>query len=36
MGVVESVPVGANGRTDSLNLSIPPLGTLMLRWESHG
>jgi 1,4-alpha-glucan branching enzyme len=36
MGVVETAPVGAHGRTDSLNLSIPPLGTLLLRWESHG
>jgi len=36
MGAVESVPVAAHGRTDSVNLSIPPLATLMLRWESHG
>ncbi len=36
LGGVETVPVSAHGRTDSLNLSIPPLATLMLRWEGHG
>jgi 1,4-alpha-glucan branching enzyme len=36
LGSVESVPVSAHGRTDSLNLSIPPLATMMLRWEGHG
>ena len=36
LGTVESVPVGAHGRTDALNLSIPPLATIMLRWEAHG
>jgi 1,4-alpha-glucan branching enzyme len=35
-GGVESVPVSAHGRTDSLNLNIPPLATVMLRWEKHG
>jgi 1,4-alpha-glucan branching enzyme len=35
-GGVESVPVSAHGRTDSLNLTIPPLATVMLRWERHG
>jgi 1,4-alpha-glucan branching enzyme len=36
LGGVDSVPVGAHGRTDSLTLSIPPLATLMLRWDGHG
>jgi 1,4-alpha-glucan branching enzyme len=36
LGGVESAPVSANGRTDSLNLNLPPLSTIMLRWESHG
>jgi len=36
LGGVESVPVSAHGRTDSLNLNIPPLATVMLRWEGHG
>jgi 1,4-alpha-glucan branching enzyme len=36
LGGVESVPVSAHGRTDSLNLNIPPLATIMLRWEGHG
>ncbi len=36
LGAVESVPVSAHGRTDALNLSIPPLATVMLRWEAHG
>ena len=36
MGGVESVPVANRGRVESLNLTLPPLSTLMLRWESHG
>jgi 1,4-alpha-glucan branching enzyme len=36
LGGVESVPVAAHGRTDSLNLSVPPLATMMFRWEEHG
>ena len=36
MGGVESVPVSTHGRVESLNLTLPPLSTLMLRWESHG
>jgi 1,4-alpha-glucan branching enzyme len=36
MGGVESVPVSAHGRVESVNLTLPPLSTLMLRWESHG
>jgi 1,4-alpha-glucan branching enzyme len=36
MGGVESVPVSTHGRVESVNLTLPPLSTLMLRWESHG
>jgi 1,4-alpha-glucan branching enzyme len=36
MGGVASVPVSSHGRTDALNLNIPPLATIMLRWEGHG
>ena len=36
LGGVESVPVGAHGRVESVNLSIPPLSTIMLRWEPRG
>ena len=36
MGAVESVPVGAHGRLESINLNIPPLSTIMLRWEPRG
>jgi 1,4-alpha-glucan branching enzyme len=36
LGSVESVPVSANGRVDSLNLTLPPLATILLRWEGHG
>ncbi len=35
-GGVESAPVGAHGRLESVNLSLPPLATLVLRCESHG
>jgi 1,4-alpha-glucan branching enzyme len=35
-GAVESSPVSAHGRLESLNLSLPPLATLVLRCESHG
>ncbi len=35
LGRVESVPVAAHGRLDSLNLSIPPLATMMLRWDGQ-
>ena len=34
-GGVESAPVGAHGRLESVNLSLPPLATLVLRCESH-
>ncbi|HEY4371431.1 MAG TPA: 1,4-alpha-glucan branching protein GlgB [Burkholderiales bacterium] len=36
LGAVESVPVSAHGRVDALNLSLPPLATLMFRWELRG
>jgi 1,4-alpha-glucan branching enzyme len=36
LGGVESVPVGAHGRVESVNLSLPPLSTLVLRWEPRG
>jgi len=36
LGSVVSVPVAAHGRTDSLNLNLPPLATIVLRWEGHG
>jgi 1,4-alpha-glucan branching enzyme len=36
LGGVESVPVGAHGRAESINLTLPPLSTIMLRWEGHG
>ncbi len=36
MGSVESVPVSAHGRVDSLNLNLPPLATLMFRWDGNG
>jgi 1,4-alpha-glucan branching enzyme len=36
LGSVESVPVGSHGRVDSVNLNLPPLSTIVLRWEAHG
>jgi 1,4-alpha-glucan branching enzyme len=36
MGSVESVPVSAHGHVDSLNLNLPPLATVMFRWDGHG
>ncbi len=36
LGGVESAPVGAHGRLDALNLNLPPLATIMLRWEGDG
>jgi 1,4-alpha-glucan branching enzyme len=36
MGAVASVPVSTHGHVESVNLTLPPLSTLMLRWESHG
>jgi 1,4-alpha-glucan branching enzyme len=36
LGGIESVPVAAHGRIDSITLSLPPLSTIILRWEAHG
>jgi 1,4-alpha-glucan branching enzyme len=36
MGGVESAPVGSHGRVESLTLNLPPLSTLILRWEARG
>jgi 1,4-alpha-glucan branching enzyme len=36
LGAVESVPVGAHGRLESVNLTLPPLSTIVLRWENRG
>jgi 1,4-alpha-glucan branching enzyme len=36
LGAVESVPVGAHGRVESISLTLPPLSTLVLRWEGRG
>jgi 1,4-alpha-glucan branching enzyme len=36
LGGVESVPVATHGRVESINLNLPPLSTIMLRWETHG
>ena len=36
LGAVDSVPVGAHGRLESVNLTLPPLSTIVLRWESRG
>jgi 1,4-alpha-glucan branching enzyme len=36
LGSVESSPISANGRLDALTLNIPPLATIMLRWEGNG
>src|SRR6202021_1030028 len=36
LGAVESVPVGAHGRVESVSLTLPPLATLVLRWEGRG
>ena len=36
MGAVESVPVASHGRVESVSLTLPPLSTLVLRWEGNG
>jgi 1,4-alpha-glucan branching enzyme len=38
MGSVESAPVTTQGRLESISLNLPPLATIVLRWESqsHG
>jgi hypothetical protein len=28
--------VGSHGRVDSVNLNLPPLSTIVLRWEARG
>ena len=35
LGSVESAPVAAHGRLDAVNLNLPALATIMLRWEGH-
>jgi 1,4-alpha-glucan branching enzyme len=35
LGAVESAPVSAHGRIESVNLNLPPLSTMVLRWETH-
>jgi 1,4-alpha-glucan branching enzyme len=35
LGGVESVPVTTQGRLESINLNLPPLATIVLRWGSH-
>jgi 1,4-alpha-glucan branching enzyme len=36
LGSVESAPVGSHGRVESIAVNLPPLSTLVLRWEAHG
>ncbi|MDP9010008.1 MAG: 1,4-alpha-glucan branching protein GlgB [Pseudomonadota bacterium] len=36
LGGVESVPVSSHGRVESINLNLPPLSTMILRWEARG
>ncbi len=36
LGAVESVPVTTHGRVESVTLTLPPLSTIMLRWEPNG
>ena len=36
LGAVESSPVTAQGRLDSVCLNLPPLSTIVLRWDGHG
>jgi 1,4-alpha-glucan branching enzyme len=35
-GSVESVPITTQGRLESVNLNLPPLATIMLRYEPRG
>jgi 1,4-alpha-glucan branching enzyme len=35
LGGVESAPVASHGHLDAVNLNLPPLATLWLRWEGH-
>jgi 1,4-alpha-glucan branching enzyme len=36
LGGVESAPVGAHGRPNSVSLTLPPLSTIILKHEPHG
>jgi 1,4-alpha-glucan branching enzyme len=36
LGAVESAPVSAHGRVESLNLTLPALSVIVLRWEKRG
>ena len=36
LGSVESVPITTQGRLESVNLNLPPLATIMLRFEPRG
>jgi 1,4-alpha-glucan branching enzyme len=36
LGAVQSSPVSAHGRVESVSLTLPPLSTLVLRWDGHG
>jgi 1,4-alpha-glucan branching enzyme len=35
LGVVQSAPVTVNGRHESISLNLPPLATIILRWEAN-
>jgi 1,4-alpha-glucan branching enzyme len=36
LGGVRSAPVGSRGRLHSINLTLPPLSTMLFRWEADG
>jgi 1,4-alpha-glucan branching enzyme len=36
LGGVESVPVVTHGRLESVSLNLPPLATIVLRWQPNG
>jgi 1,4-alpha-glucan branching enzyme len=36
LGTVESAPIASHGRVESINLTLPALSTLILRWEARG
>ena len=36
LGAVESVPLNTHGRANSVNLNLPPLAVIVLRWEPCG
>ncbi len=35
LGGVESAPVSSHGRFESVSLTLPPLGIIVLRWSAH-